>query len=509
MSKHNLIIKDAVWQIAGRIISAFCGFFVIKIITPYLWVFRYGDYSTILKYFAIFSALADFGLYVIAVKRMGAKKEKNVSKQELENDFGKYIWTRFFSIIIVYTIALVIAYLLPAYTSNPFLIWGLPLGMVFSASFMAAGIMQLPLQLFWRMKDLSISLILARVTQFAILLITVFVLFPWLEFQQDGVSVVNSQTITAFMLILFSVVASAWTQMLYVWWKSNKYLKLKVIFDFKFIKKFFTWNWMYWISYYLSSFHTLVVLIFLSVMFPSVEGFEYVWLWALALSLIEIFLIVPSALWNSMLHSVSENPKEKKKSFWNLMSLVFVIWVFVLINFTIFSSNIVNFISGDEYLGTSLLSDPGANTILPFLGFVLVLSFVKQIFNYIFVANEKQNKLFWINLVGVIIWTVVWLITIPKYWIVGGIITQVLLEILFVSWAIIVAKNTKTLPIVDWKNTWILSAILVSAGVLWYSYISIWLDNDLIFFGVAIVFNLILVALCFPFVKRIAKGLGG
>jgi O-antigen/teichoic acid export membrane protein len=46
------------------------GFLVIKIITPYLGPLRYGDYSTILKFFAIWSAFADFGLYVIALKKL-------------------------------------------------------------------------------------------------------------------------------------------------------------------------------------------------------------------------------------------------------------------------------------------------------------------------------------------------------------------------------------------------------------------------------------------------------
>ncbi|USN54767.1 MAG: hypothetical protein H6765_09925 [Candidatus Peribacteria bacterium] len=43
---------------------------VIKLITPFLGPLRFGDYSTILKYFAIWSAFADFGLYVIALKQL-------------------------------------------------------------------------------------------------------------------------------------------------------------------------------------------------------------------------------------------------------------------------------------------------------------------------------------------------------------------------------------------------------------------------------------------------------
>ena len=70
------VVKDAFWQILGRIASAIGGFLVIKLMTPYLGPIRYGDYSTILKYFAIWSALADFGVYVIALRELGKLKNQ-------------------------------------------------------------------------------------------------------------------------------------------------------------------------------------------------------------------------------------------------------------------------------------------------------------------------------------------------------------------------------------------------------------------------------------------------
>ncbi len=92
------------------------------------------------------------------------------AKTELESYYGKFVMSRYVTIAIVYTVALVIAYLVPAYTDNPYLIWGLPLGMLFSATFMAAGILQLPLQLFWGMKHVSIGLSLARIAQIIVML---------------------------------------------------------------------------------------------------------------------------------------------------------------------------------------------------------------------------------------------------------------------------------------------------------------------------------------------------
>jgi len=201
----RLVIKDAARQLIWRVISALFGFITIKIMTPYLGPLRYGDYSTILKYFAIWTALADLWLYVLAVKRLWEIKEKNKdpNNTQLKEEYGKFVGTRLIIMSFVYVIAIIVAYLLPAYTSNQYIIRWLPLGMIFSASFMFAGIQQLPLQLFWKMKWLSISLITARLSQLAILIPSVYFFFKYVDF-----STPTKLSITAFCMILISVVVS-------------------------------------------------------------------------------------------------------------------------------------------------------------------------------------------------------------------------------------------------------------------------------------------------------------
>jgi O-antigen/teichoic acid export membrane protein len=148
---------------------------------------------------------------------------------------------------VVYLFALLLAYFLPAYSSNQFLIWGLPIGMIFSAGFMTAGIIQIPLQLFRKMEKLSIALILARVSQLLILVASVFFLFKRAEICPAEEFCLQSPeySIPAFLVILLSVFASIFTQGIYVRIKSNKYLKLKIKFDFKFIKNMIFQNFQY------------------------------------------------------------------------------------------------------------------------------------------------------------------------------------------------------------------------------------------------------------------------
>lgn len=501
---HKLVIKDAVRQLIWRVVSGLCGFLVIKFISPYLWPLRYWDYSTILKFFAIWSAMADFGLYVIAVKQLWELKSKisweDVSK--LKELYGKFVGTRFIIMSFVYFVAIIVAYFLPAYTSNPFIIRWLPLGMIFSASFMAAGILQLPLQLYWKMKDLSIGLILARVSQIIILIFTLFILIPKADFTSW-----NPKSILAFWLILFSVVASGITQLIYVLYKSNKKLKLKVNFDKSFTKNIIKANWQYWLSYYLSSFHTLIVLIFLSNFFPTSQGFIYTWIRWLWLTLIEVFLIIPSALGNSLLHNVAwYSTQNKQKSFGNLMSLVIWIWSILIINMILFKNEIIYIVSWSDFIWTGL-SNPWANTILPFLWIVLFFSFIKQVFNYIFVANNKQNKLLKINLVWVIIWISIWIYLIPNYKIQWWIITQILLEVLFVLWALYIAYKNKVLPKIPIKKLLTLMLISVFMLIIWYYTININYQNISTFILYWLAINIPIILLSLPIIKPIAKGL--
>ena len=98
--------------------------------------------------------------------------------------------------------------------------------------------------------------------------------------------------------------------------------------------------------------------------------------------------------------------------------MLLVVWIGVVIamNFWIFADDIIVFVSSQKFLGTwESLFSWGSNQILPFLGSVLVLSFIKQVYNYLFVALEKQNLLFEINLVGVLIGAGVGIWIIPSY----------------------------------------------------------------------------------------------
>ena len=510
MSWHTLVIKDAAWQLFGRIISALFGFVITKIISSYLWPLRYWDYGTIFRFFAWWTALVDFGIYVIAVKRLGAiKEEKWWDSPELKENYHKFVGTRMFMIIIIYTIAIVTAYLIPAYTNNPFIIRGLPLAMMYSASNMFVGIQQLPLQLFRKMNRLSWSLIVARLSQLAVLLPTAYLIFRNISFENE---VITTTTILAFCCVIFSVVASSIWQNLDVHLRTRDLLPFKIDIDLKFIKWIFKENWRYWFSYFFSSFHTLIVLMFLGWYFPTADWYKYVWYWALALSLLEILLIIPSSLGNSLLHKIpTYSNLDKRKSMWNLLSLVGFIWWMIAIDFRVFNRDVILFVSSSDFIWSrDSLSFWWSNQILPFLWIVLFFSFIKQIFNYLFVSLEKQNVLFRINLTWVALWVLTALFVIPKWNLLGWIIVQVLIETIFMVGAMIVAWKLKVFPKFQ-KKAWFELLFILAIMLVSGFFINGWLDNHKIswrlFLIIAWIYNLIIVWISLKPIKSVAKGL--
>lgn len=505
VSSHRLVIKDAFRQLLWRIISALFGFLTIKIMTPYLGPMRYGDYSTILKYFAIWTALADLGLYVLAVKRLGKIKEeeKDPEHPQLKQEYGKFVGTRIIIMSAIYVLAILVAYLLPAYTSNPYLVWWLPLGMIFSASFMFAGIQQLPLQLFRKMEQLSITLITARLSQILILVPVVYIFFKHMPF--DGSSI----SILAFCLILFSVVASGIGQNIEIHWRANRILPLRVIFDWAFTKDIILRNWQYGVSYYLSSFHTLIVLLFLGWFLPTSGGSDAVGIWALSLSLIEILLIIPSALGNSLLHKVSSySLQDKRQSMGNLLILIYWIGWVIALNFWIFAEWIIRVVSGKAFIGSfAHINLWWSDQILPFLWIVLWWSFIKQVYNYLFVAVEKQNVLLPINLIWVVVGIPLGIWSIQTYGLVGGVVTQLAIELIFMLWAIFVARRKKIYPFFPMSSVVRLSLILFVFAVGWFLLNHFISFNYFSFFAVVLAFNGLLVFVSLPAIKKVAKGL--
>lgn len=494
----NHVVKDAVWQIVGRGVSAIGWFLVIKLITPYLGPLRFGDYSTILKYFAIRSALADFGMYVIALKQIGAIPQEHHEERSIL--YSKFVSTRMVLIGIIYLLAYGATFFIWAYTTNPYLLYGLPIGMLFSASFMAAGIVQIPLQLYRKMHQLSIGLTVARIAQIVLLVASTLWRYAHASFATPA------EGVLPFLWVIVSVLISGVAQGIYVFRQGNRLLPMRRNMDWAFTKNIVQKNRQYGLAYYCSSFHTLIVLLMFSWFYPTTAWFTIVGQWALGLSLIEILLIVPSALGNSLIHKVSGNDTmQQRKSFGSLMMVVIRIGLLVCINFFLFAPHIIHFLWGAQYLATA--NHRWSDTLLPGLAVIVTLSFIKQVFNYLFVSTHLQNNLLRINLIGVIIGVSIGIPLLLRYQLMGGLITQGLLECLFVTGSIWTAYRHNVLPLLEYRRIGVRLLIAIAICLVGVPLFHAWSVTSMQWIGVSLLLTWIITRLSKPSLARIFKGL--
>jgi hypothetical protein len=318
-------------------------------------------------------------------------------------------------------------------------------------------------------------------------------------------------------LVLFSLVASGVWQNIEINQHSKKILPLKIIFDRTFIKDTITSNRNYGVSYYLSSFHTLLPLLFLTWFYPTISGKNFSWLRWLSLGLIEILLIIPSALGNSLLHNITNYSQEAKlKSLWNLMSMMLWFGTWFGINFWLFSKMVILITSDETFLWSrENIHSRGSDQLMPFLGIILALSFVKQVYNYIFVATKKQNLLLGINGLGVLVGISVWLWMIPDWKVALGLglfwamITQLTMEILFVIGAIGTGMRHKVSPIMNGNIIFQISLIMWWFAMIGRAITRLWIIDMgyLEFFIIAWILNLWVVWVSYKLLKRISRGL--
>lgn len=136
--------------------------------------------------------------------------------------------------------------------------------MLFSAGFMIAGIVQLPLQLFRKMEQVSIALVLARLSQIIVLLIVVYG-GRWGTISSDAIPM------GLFLLVVGSVTVSSIVQTVYTYRKSDRIIPLRRAPSWSHMTNHIRTNGKYGMAFFLSSFHLLIVSLLISVMYPTVQ----------------------------------------------------------------------------------------------------------------------------------------------------------------------------------------------------------------------------------------------
>lgn len=411
IQKIFLIIgKNTLIQIIGKIINVFISLITVALLTRYLGVGGYGNYTLIFAYAGFFSSLTDFGLSVVFIREIS---ESTFEKQLLQSTF---FWLKF--IFVVSTILLGICFI-------PFLPYisivkiGIMLGLLAVSIGSFQGFSTTLLQAKVR---LDIVTIIDIVTKLA----TIFLIILFIFFHAN------------FLIIILSVLLGNSVGLFVSFFFVKETIKFPLLFNPSIAKKIF-------ILSIPIGFSSLIALLYFKVdtfLLSLFKSSTQVGIYSIAYKMLENLLLLWGFYMASVFPLLTKLKSADNKKFNYLFQSTFRIAIASSIFLTIISyllAPVIVYILGGVRFNASIPSFRILIFALPFL-------FLNNTFFYYFLIKNRFKIFVWSICIACIINVVVNLLTIPLYGYIAASITTVVTEVvlfacLFIMFIIISKKE--------------------------------------------------------------------
>lgn len=410
MNTARKILSNTVFQIIGRAGVGLLSLAVIKIITSYLSVGKYGEYTNVYEFLALFAIIADFGLYTIAVREM-ARDEKDISKI-----LGNILSIRILVGVIVMTGVIVGGFLVPSHhgTQIPYAIM-----IATTASFVALinGTMTSVLQEKYKMQYAATAQIFGKCVQVGYMVLVAYVLF-------------TINTSAGFYHLFVAGVIGNFAMLVFTITVIRRYTPVRFRWDVDRIKYLLKQAAPYGLALFLSNiyFRADAILVF------NIRGREEAGLYGVAARLLEALSILPIYFMNAVLPTLTRHIKEKRESYKQILQYVFDFQLILALPFLvggfILSVPLIHLIAKPEFVTGFNGLGAGSDVALQIVLFSFVLIALNVIFNFTLIAIGKQSQLVWINGICALFNVIANLIVIPVYGFIGAALATVASEIL-------------------------------------------------------------------------------
>lgn len=369
MAIARKIAYNVVFNATTKILSTVLALVGIGFITRYLGKEGFGDYSTVLAFFAFFGAVADLGLYAITAREIS--REGADERKILGNAFA----IRLVSSVVVFLITPLLIYFLPYSSSVKMGILLAAASFVFSSTYMVLnGVFQKNLA----MDKVATAEVIGKLIQIGIIILAV-------RGDLGFIAIISSILIA--MIFNFTVVLVL----------VQKYVPLKLQFDFPYWKKFLRQAAPLGVSAIVIFIYFKVDTILLSILKTNAE----VGIYNAAYKVIENISFFPAMIIGLMFPMFSRHIFSDKKQFTHLANETLKVFLMLVVPIVIgglfLAEPIINLIGGSAFL-------EAANT-LRILIFALAFIFFGGFFNNILIASNHQKKMLWM-LVGCAIFNV-------------------------------------------------------------------------------------------------------
>lgn len=413
MSLTRKVAYNTAAQIFGRAANTVLAIVTVGVLTRYLGVAGFGEYTTVFAFVSLFSTLADFGFMIILLRELGAGK---VSPEKATRNV--------LSIRTIFAVAVyLIAFIIGLFLGYP---WVVQLGIGVIGLSMLWGTIQgtviAVLQANLRVDKAVIGDAVAR----AIIL----GLVAWWAHQGSGL-----------LLVLCAYPIGTFVGFAINSYYANKYVKLGFACDFKYWKYLWAQSWPVGLAGILAMVYFKIDSVMLSLMKTETDigiyGAPYkIFEVLLALSALFVGVAFPIMSRYFASHDMERlrGALQKSVDFLVLLALPLVVASIIL------AEPIIRIIAGQAFVVTStftLFGQPMTAVLtLQILAVTILLSYLTNIFNNMIVVCGKQRSLILPNFIFLAINVGLNLVLIPRYSYIGAAVATVITEIcvLSVNW---------------------------------------------------------------------------
>ncbi|MFC1609259.1 flippase [Patescibacteria group bacterium] len=421
------IAYNVVFNTVAKTMSTALALVGIGFITRYLGESGFGDYATVLAFFAFFSAIADLGLYSIATREISR------NESEAGNIIGNVFTLRIIISLIVLVFTPILISFLPYSENLKIGIMLSAVAFVFSSSYMVLnGVFQKHLA----MDKVAMAELLGKIIQVGVIALAV-------------------NLDLGFKIIVLAMVLAMISNFIFILLLSRRYLKFRLQFDFAYWKKFLKMSLPMGISVIITFLYFKMDTILLSVMQESKD----VGIYNAGYKIIETMTFFPSMIVGLTLPLTSKYIFSNKEKFQKISDKTFKIFVLLIVPIAVgalfLADEIIGIIGGGDGFEES------AN-VLRILIFALLFVFFGNFFNNILIAGNLQKRLMKALFFCAVFNITANLIFIPIYSYMGSAIISVITEALVVTvTAYIAFKYLKYKP----KNIGV-TRFLISGAVM-------------------------------------------
>jgi len=431
MSLTQRIARNTIIQIVGKVISTAIGLVVASMLFRYLGKEGYGNYTTVIVFLQFFGILVDMGLYIILTKKISE------AGADIDSLVRNIFTIRLISAVLFLGLAPIIVLFFPyphiikvgvAFTSFSFLF--------ITLNQILQGVFQKNLKMGW----VTISEILGRLV---LLIGTYLAIYA----KKD------------LLTVLFMVVLGSFTNFIFTFLFSRKFVRIRLSFNF------YVWKKVIWEAYPIAlailfnlayfKADTIILSLFKSQADVGIYGAPY--------KILEVLTTFPAMFAGLTIpvltYTYTKQDAERFKrvlrkafDFLVLISLPMVVGTYFI------AEPVINFIAGVEFAASA--------KVLQILIVATGIIFVGNLFGHTVVVINKQKQILWAYAAIAVISVVGYLIFIPKYSYFGAAWITVVSELLITLASIyVVWKNTKISPSLGLFSKAFLASIGMGTGL--------------------------------------------